>query len=255
MLKLGLTPILIGGASLAARRWGPSVGGWLVALPLTSGPVAFFLAVDVGTDFASRVVVGSLGGLAAIAAFCLVYALTARGGPARAVAAGSVAFAVVGIAIQPLVGSSVWAVLAVVIASVGAVFVVLPATSRGQVHVEYPWWDIPARMIVATALVVGLTELAPALGPAVSGVVATFPVYLSVLAIFAHVRLGPGAAIAVLRGLLAGLFGTAAFFVVVHLGLVPLGVVPAFAGATGAALAIQAVALRTLRPPARAEPT
>ena len=40
-LKLILTPLLIGGASLAARRWGPAIGGWLVSLPLTSGPVTF----------------------------------------------------------------------------------------------------------------------------------------------------------------------------------------------------------------------
>jgi hypothetical protein len=32
-LKLVLTPVLIGGASLAARRWGPAIGGLIVALP------------------------------------------------------------------------------------------------------------------------------------------------------------------------------------------------------------------------------
>jgi len=41
-LKLTITPFLILAASLASRRWGEAVGGWLVGLPLTSGPVAFF---------------------------------------------------------------------------------------------------------------------------------------------------------------------------------------------------------------------
>jgi hypothetical protein len=45
-LKFVLTPFLIGGASLAARRWGPATAGWLVGLPLTSGPVAAALAVQ-----------------------------------------------------------------------------------------------------------------------------------------------------------------------------------------------------------------
>ncbi|MFI5262847.1 MAG: hypothetical protein ACHQZR_09870, partial [Candidatus Limnocylindrales bacterium] len=58
VLKLGLTPILIAGASLAARRWGPSMGGWIVALPLTSGPVLVFLAVDHGLPFAASASVG-----------------------------------------------------------------------------------------------------------------------------------------------------------------------------------------------------
>jgi hypothetical protein len=32
-VKLVVTPLLIGGASLAGRRWGDQLGGWLVALP------------------------------------------------------------------------------------------------------------------------------------------------------------------------------------------------------------------------------
>ena len=35
-----VTPTLIGAASLAGRRWGQGVGGVIVALPLTSGPIA-----------------------------------------------------------------------------------------------------------------------------------------------------------------------------------------------------------------------
>ena len=42
-VKAVVTPVSIGGASLAGRRFGHHVGGWLVALPMTSGPVAFFL--------------------------------------------------------------------------------------------------------------------------------------------------------------------------------------------------------------------
>ena len=60
LLKLTLTPLLIGGASLAARRWGPSIGGWIVALPLTSGPVALYLAIDQGTAYATSTATASL---------------------------------------------------------------------------------------------------------------------------------------------------------------------------------------------------
>jgi hypothetical protein len=52
VLKLVLTPLLIGAASLAGRRWGPAIAGWLVGLPLTSAPVALFLALDLGIGFA-----------------------------------------------------------------------------------------------------------------------------------------------------------------------------------------------------------
>ena len=78
LLKLILTPLLVGGASLAARRWGPAVGGWLVALPLTSGPVALYLALGQGNTFAAGSAKGSIAGLLGDATFALAYGLVAR---------------------------------------------------------------------------------------------------------------------------------------------------------------------------------
>src|SRR5215469_9013779 len=72
-LKLFLAPVLIGLVSLAGRRWGPAVGGWLVSLPLTSAPVMLFLAIDQGTAFASRAAQDTLLGIMSVASFCLVY--------------------------------------------------------------------------------------------------------------------------------------------------------------------------------------
>ena len=45
LLKLVLVPGLIALVTLAGRRFGPRVGGWLNALPLVAGPVLFFLAL------------------------------------------------------------------------------------------------------------------------------------------------------------------------------------------------------------------
>src|SRR5437763_1777798 len=77
-LKLVLTPALIAIATLSGRRWGPSIGGWLVGLPFTSGPVSFFLAIEQGTPFAAAAAAGSIGGAAASAVFAIAYAATAR---------------------------------------------------------------------------------------------------------------------------------------------------------------------------------
>ena len=63
LLKLILTPLLIGSVSLAGRRWGPTVGGLLVALPLTSGPILFFLALERGAPFTVNTALGTLEGL------------------------------------------------------------------------------------------------------------------------------------------------------------------------------------------------
>jgi hypothetical protein len=63
-LKLTLTPAVIAGATLAARRFGPSVGGWLIGLPMTAGPVLLFLAPEHGARFADHVAVGLVAGVA-----------------------------------------------------------------------------------------------------------------------------------------------------------------------------------------------
>src|SRR5438132_14152683 len=71
--KLVLCPLLIGAVSLAGRRWGPAVSGWLVGLPLTSAPVVLFLAVEQGRSFASVAAQGTLLGQISGASFCLAY--------------------------------------------------------------------------------------------------------------------------------------------------------------------------------------
>jgi hypothetical protein len=38
LLKVVVTPALIASATLAGRRWGERLSGWLVGLPLTSLP-------------------------------------------------------------------------------------------------------------------------------------------------------------------------------------------------------------------------
>src|SRR5579864_6606619 len=116
LLKLVLTPTLIGAASLAGRRWGAFIGGWLIALPLTSGPVTFFLALDQGPGFAAGVAAGSLLGVMAIAAFAVAYGRLARRGWPVAVAGAAATFAVVGAIAQPLVPLPVAVPLLLVVA-------------------------------------------------------------------------------------------------------------------------------------------
>ena len=41
VLNLFMVPLLIAGITLAARRWGPAVGGLLSAFPVISAPILF----------------------------------------------------------------------------------------------------------------------------------------------------------------------------------------------------------------------
>jgi hypothetical protein len=137
--------------------------------------------------------------------------------------------------------------VAVVVVASAAVIQLFPAPVGPSSVREHPAWDLPARIAVGTALVVGLTTLAPRLGPVASGIVATFPAYVSVLAVFEHLRGGRAAGLGTLRGLLVGLFGTVAFHVVIRAAVVPLGIAVAFPLAIVVTGLIGALALRRVR--------
>jgi hypothetical protein len=110
-----------------------------------------------------------------------------------------------------------------------------------------PRWDIPTRMVVATAFVLLLTGVAPALGPRLTGLLAPFPLYAAVLTVFAHHLQGAAPAALVLRGLLLGLFAFAGFFLILAASIERVGIIPAFAAAVAVALALQAGSLWGLR--------
>jgi hypothetical protein len=247
LLKLTLTPLLIGGASLAARRWGPAIAGWIVALPLTSGPVLFFVALDHGPAFAADAAVGTTLGLGAIVAYSLGFAAASTRGAAAALAAATAAYIGAGLVLQAVAGWPYLLLAALVALAILATLRVLPASTGGPSSRRQPSWDLPARIIVGTTLVIGLTTVAPVLGPTVSGIVTTFPVYVSVLTVFAFLGDGRPAALGVLRGALIGLPGTVAFYIPVHFLVVSPGVAAAFALSIAVTAAIGVVALPQAR--------
>ena len=111
----------------------------------------------------------------------------------------------------------------------------VPTPARGV-----SWWDLPARMLVATALVLLISWGAGWLGPQWSGLLASLPVMSSVLGAFTHRCFGAHAAQALLRGVCVSAFGVLAFYVVV--GSLPgrLGIALAYVVAACAALLVTA---------------
>jgi uncharacterized membrane protein (GlpM family) len=193
--------------------------------------------------FAGAAAVGSLAGALAEAAFCLAYGrLAARGPWPLALALSGLTFVVVGLALQHRALTLAWLLPAVVVTLVLASHLMPVGAQRG-VAPPPPRWDIPARMAVTTGLVLLLTGAAPALGPRLAGLLATFPLYAAILAVFAHRQEGPGPAVQVLRGLLLGLFSFAAFFAVLAALLERAGMALAFTAAVAAALVLQLCSL------------
>lgn len=240
LLKLTITPVLVAVMSLVARRWGPTMGGLILGLPWMTGPILFFLGLERGEAYAARTSTGVLVGTIGIGAYIVTYVYTARRAPwPVSLAAAFAAFAATGYVVSHL-DVSLWQAAAGGAASLCAAFLITPnATDPGGLRF-LPWWDIPMRMIATAILVAIITVSADFLGPELSGVVATYPVMLSVIGVFTHSQWGWPAVTQLSRGVSLSLLSFVAFFLVVGLVVESMGLTRAFAMAAMTALAISA---------------
>ena len=243
IFKLVATPLLIGALSLLGRRFGPTVGGLLVGLPLTSGPVAFFLAVDHGASFAASASLGIIAGAISTALFCLAYGHLAFRLPWPATLLLSWAAFLACTALLRGVTLPLLPTFRAVVVAIILVLALLPRGEETALIGKPAWWDIPARMLIATLFVLALTEAAPALGPRLSGLLAPFPLFTTILAVFTHRSGGPHPAARLIRGVAIGLFAFVTFFLVVAALVTRSGIAVAFISATVVTLAMQGVAL------------
>lgn len=240
-LKLALVPSLIGSVTLAGRRWGPAVAGWLSAFPVVSAPILWFIALEQGGPFAAKAAAGTLSAVLAILVFGLSYAWTAtRYSWGRSLAA---AFACYFLAVA---GLTLWApplfiaAAAVVTALLGAQHA-FPTPTRAGTAASAPPDDIAWRMVAAAVLVLLVTHFSSSLGPQLSGLLAMFPVMSSVLAVFSHRQSGAGFSIRLLQGMVLGYYAFAGFCFVLSLLLPVMDLGIAFALAIGCAVLVQAL--------------
>lgn len=247
-LKLILAPLIIGTASLAGRRWGPAVSGWIVGLPLTSGPVIFFLAISHDIPFAANAILGTLSGGFSLIAFCLVHAWLSKKFDWRITTLGSLSiFAVLTIALQEL-ALSLLPLFALVFLTISLGVWLMPKQGAEQVAAStLNQWDIPARILVGTSFILFVTGIAPIIGSKLTGLLTTFPLFASILAIFAQRQQGSDGAIHVLHGLTLGLFAFAGFYLVLGLLIENTSLAVSFGIASLTALIIQGSSLFILR--------
>jgi hypothetical protein len=130
-----------------------------------------------------------------------------------------------------------------VIIALALIALALPRGREAKAPSAPVWWDIPARMLIATVFVVLLTESAPALGPRLSGLLAPFPLFAAILAVFTQRADGPHATARLLRGVVIGMFAFASFFLVVSMLLTSAGIALAFICASAVTLAMQGASL------------
>src|SRR4051812_37894419 len=78
LLKLTLAPGLVAATTIAGRRWGPRMAGWLGGLPVVVAPILLAITLEHGRAFGARAAGGALLGLLSLTFFILTYGWCAR---------------------------------------------------------------------------------------------------------------------------------------------------------------------------------
>ena len=247
VFKLLLTPLFMGLIGLADRRWGSTVGGWLVGLPLTSAPVTIFITLELGTTFASQMALGILLGLISQAVFCLTYAwLSFRVNWLFSWLIGWGVFGASTFAFEQI-SLPLPLLFLGVISSFVLVLVLWPRSHEQGASLKEPAWAFLGRMATATGLVLVLTSIASLLGPHLSGLLSPLPIFATVFAVFAHKLRGGKPARQILHGVVVSSFACAVFFLFIAGVIQRWSIIATFSGATLLALLTQGSMLWLLR--------
>jgi len=238
-IKMAVTAGFVVLATATAERAGALVGALVATLPISAGPAYVFVALDHDASFIAASALASLTVNAVTAIYALVYAAAAQ---------------TRGLALSLAVALSAWTVLALIVRSIEWTLtaacllnmVVIPscvAIGRRFRNAAMPlvtrrWHDIPLRAAMAAVLVAVVVGSSARVGPAVTGMLAVFPIVLTSLMIILQPRIGGRASAAVLANTLSGLGGFFFCILALRLAAVPLG----SAGALILALAVSVAA-------------
>jgi hypothetical protein len=243
-------------ASRATERAGPFVGGMIATLPVSTGPVYVFLAIDHGAQFVSESARMSVASTAAIVAFVAVHAHAAqRFGTLRSLGLATLAWLAVALLLQ-LRDWHFAEVCVLFVAAFGAAIFGLRRYAEVTESPRIPRarYDLALRALLVALVVLATTAAAQTLGPAATGVVATYPVVFTSLILILQPRCGGPFTAAMLVNGLKGLLGFGVALVVLHLAAARMSAAPALLLALAVSLGWNGAlyGLRVLRRPRRA---
>jgi hypothetical protein len=217
-------------------------------MPLTSGPVIFFVALSHEKAFAANAALGVLSGGLSLVAYALTYSWLAVKFRWQIAIAGSLLVFSISTALLQNFTFPLLPIFAMVCAALVVGLWLMPKDVVEKESENKPGaWDIPARIFIGTSFILLLTGIAPFIGSRLTGLLTTIPLYVTILTIFAHRNQGPAAAAHVLRGLLYGMFAFTGFFITLSLLIEQVSLAAAFGAAILAALVIQGSSLLILR--------
>ena len=241
VIKLLLVPSLLATVTLAARRWGSGVAGWLGGFPIVAGPILLVVTLEQGSAFGARAAAAALAGVAPTMLFLVLYAyLSARCRWWQTVVLGYLGWAG---AVALLFRAPAGVGVAAAIGGAGlALALVLVRPPGGPAQLQRPnRLELPARMLVGVLLTFVSSGLAAAFGPQLAGYAAIFPLVASIVASFSHALHGRDSALRFLAGMTRGMWSVGLFCLVLALLLPRATVAVSFAAALAATATLHAL--------------
>jgi hypothetical protein len=202
----------------------------VTTLPVSAGPTYFFLAFDHSPQFLADSALITLVFNSINALFAVVYALLAQKHSLAVSLGGAM---LVWLVSAPVVPYLPWTLASAAFFNIVVILFALRVT-RELRHPRAPrlsarWYELVLRAAGVALLVGMVVGLSFKIGPALSGMLATFPIAFSSVIVVMHRRAGGPASAAILANALLGTSGFALACATVHLAAVPLGSFPALA--------------------------
>lgn len=211
LIKIFGAPLLIGGASLVGKHYGPVLAGVLSGLPVITGPILAVLWLEQGAQYTAQVAWMLPVGLVPLAAYLWVFfRVSQHRGWLLSLCVGWAVFLLIALLCSALAGRY-WLLVGIAIAAIIGVGIALPRSTAVHEPPTLPRVELLARILAAFALVFVLTSATSWLGAEWTGLLAAFPVAGSVMPAFTLANSGSVATLRLLRGFVSGLLGLAGF--------------------------------------------
>jgi len=224
IVKMAITAAFVVGATVAAERAGPLVGGLVATLPLGAGPAYVFLALDHDTTFIAQSAVASLAINAVNIVFAATYTMLAQ---RRSLLVSLGTTYAVWLTLALIANSLHWSLVAALVLNgivlTAGLWLVRPLRHVPMMRVDRHWYDYALRAGLVALLVGVLVTFSFRIGPYASGLLAVFPVVLTSIILILHNRAGGKPTAAVMANAVLGLIGFGVACITLHFTAEPLG--------------------------------
>jgi hypothetical protein len=209
-VRMAAVAVFVVIVAMISERVGAFLGAMVASLPVYTGPVYLFLALDHPPEYLARVAIASMATCGVIPVYLLIYGLLARAGRSMVVSlsAGLIAWLLCAVFVQLYDWSLAEALLFAV--PVFVVSLVLAPHFTDAVPLEAgkrAWLDLAVRVLLVTIVVGVVNALSPFVPPQLTGILSIMPTVTTSLIVVLHSRIGGPATAALLAHSIGGLIG------------------------------------------------